>query len=261
MSAAPKPASPVRRQPNPEIRAAAQAYNARYGLPPIIEDHYVPVDDVAARTVADAYDVLPAVDDHPDVVLAYRAFAREVKQQWWYAKVELGVTFEPWEKPGQPYLDSQQMMDDLRHNNHLYFFTGGEPHPILSTPDHDIGFTPNDQFRAVHDVFGHAAEGYGFGPRGEHAAWIAHSQMFTPTAQRAMTTETWGQNAWFNYGPHTYDANGSPLDIPASEKPFATQKVALLPVAFCDWRSAVRRGEKGGVTHHSSATGDCRTAA
>lgn len=33
----------------------------------------------------------------------------------------------------------------------------------------------NDKFRAIHDLFGHAGEGYGFGPRGEENTWIKHS--------------------------------------------------------------------------------------
>jgi hypothetical protein len=44
-----------------------------------------------------------------------------------------------------------------------------------------------------------------------------------------MTTETRGQNSWVNFGRHNYDAEGNDLHIPATEKPYATQKVDLLP--------------------------------
>lgn len=229
-------AAPRRRAPNAAIRAATQAYNRLQGLPPLAEDHYVRVDETVACAIADAYDRLPDVDrDDPAVAIAYDAFRSEIAAQWHFASNDLGFRFEAWVRPGQPYADSQQMTDDLRRNRRLFFFTGGEPHPYLGVVDPATGLTPNDQFRAVHDFFGHAAEGYGFGPRGEENAWLKHSQMFTAAAQRAMTTETRGQNAWVNFGRHNYDALGRPLRIPPAGRPYAKQKVALLPLADCDW--------------------------
>lgn len=80
------------------------------------------------------------------------------------------------------------------------------------------------------------AEGYGFGPRGEENAWLTHSQMFSPVAQKAMTTETRGQSAWVNFGGHNYDADGRHRHTPLANRPYATQKAALLPDACCDWQ-------------------------
>jgi hypothetical protein len=57
----------------------------------------------------------------------------------------------------------------------------------------------NDIFRAVHDFFGHAELGNGFGAIGEENAWRCHSTMFSPAALRALTTETKGQNSWVNF--------------------------------------------------------------
>lgn len=59
----------------------------------------------------------------------------------------------------------------------------------------------NDRFRAVHDVFGHAAIGRGFSRNGEEAAYRSHVQMFPPAAHAALATETRGQNSYLNYGP------------------------------------------------------------
>jgi hypothetical protein len=71
-------------------------------------------------------------------------------------------------------------------------------------------------FRAVHDVFGHAATGRAFDPHGEEAAFRSHYAMFSPQARPAMATETRGQNSVNNFG-----------GLPKGE--FAEQKVVTLP--------------------------------
>ncbi|MBC7599210.1 MAG: hypothetical protein H7238_09345 [Polaromonas sp.] len=60
---------------------------------------------------------------------------------------------------------------------------------------------------------------------GEENAWRSHASMYSPLAQRAMTTETRGQNSWVNYGPKAdfnRTANGG-------DTVYADQKVGLLP--------------------------------
>ena len=54
----------------------------------------------------------------------------------------------------------------------------------------------NDQFRAVHDFFGHVATGRDFSRHGEEAAWRLHSQMVSPEARPALTAELRAQNAY-----------------------------------------------------------------
>lgn len=230
-----------RRAPNLMVRAGAQVYVRAQGWPAIIENQYVAVNEHVARAIADAYDALPDVETmNPLVTRAYSAFLAEIQAQFAYATAKMGFCCDAWEHPGQPYRDSQDMMDDLRDNDHLFIFTGGEPHPFLKITDPESGFTANEQFRFIHDLFGHSAEGYGFGPIGEENAWITHSQMFSADAQLAMTTETRGQSAWVNFGRHNYDAHGRHRNIPLADRPYATQKAALLPAMFCDWRSAWR---------------------
>lgn len=61
----------------------------------------------------------------------------------------------------------------------------------------------NDQFRAVHDVFGHLSTGRGFSRHGEEATFQAHRQLFPPEAHAALASETRGQNSFattFNPG-------------------------------------------------------------
>jgi hypothetical protein len=226
------------RQPNEAVRRIADDYNAQSGQGPIEHGHYVPLSESLAQRIAKAYDEMPEVSRSPETIKAYEALAKEVGDQWDFAVKNLGITFEPWIKEGQPYANSREMVADVRNNKHLYFFQGGDPHPFLGKVDPKTGFNSNDKLRAVHDLFGHAAEDYQFGPRGEENAWIKHSQMFSPEAQRALSTETRGPNSWVNFGAQNYE-NGVNKNIPAKDRPFAAQKMALLPKELTDWRSAL----------------------
>jgi GNAT superfamily N-acetyltransferase len=227
----------------PAAQAIADAYNARLGLPPV-QHGYVAVDEARAGTIADAYDALPLHDeDNPAVQTAYEALATEIQAQWDHITAS-GIEMVPWTKDGQPYRTSKEMADDVRVNQRLYFFTGGDPNRFMAKADQN-GLTINDKFRAVHDFFGHAAGGYGFGARGEENAWVSHSQMLSPQARRALTTETRGQNSWVNFGRQNYHADGTYKYIPPGDRPFATQKAALLPdhYALLPWETVLKWDE------------------
>jgi hypothetical protein len=227
----PAPGTQGRPDAVPRAHEVANAYNAAHGFPPVVHE-YVTVDEPRAGAIADAYDALPANDSaNPEVAAAYGALATEIQAQWDHIRAS-GVTFEPWTKAGQPYATSKEMAADVKLNQHMYFFTGGEPHPLLGARDPVDGLSMNDKFRAVHDYFGHAAGGYGFGARGEENAWRSHSQMLSWPARRALTTETRGQNSWVNFGRQNYNADGSYKNLPPQDRPYATQKVALLPDIF-----------------------------
>ena len=90
-------------------------------------------------------------------------------------------------------------------------------------------------------MFGHATEGYGFGPRGEESAWLKHSQMFSKEAQKAMTTETRGQNSRVNYNYNNFTAGGKNRRINPADRPYAEQKVALLPDEFIQYNNKLER--------------------
>jgi hypothetical protein len=108
------------------------------------------------------------------------------------------------------------MMADVAQNRRLKVFATPDDsfHPYM-TPDQ------NNKFRAVHDLLAHAGEGHQFGPRGEENAYRVHMSTLSPDAQRALATETRGQNSWVNYGPNE--------SLPAPQRPFAEQKAALWP--------------------------------
>ncbi len=129
------------------------------------------------------------------------------------------------------------MLEDVRKNNHLYFYPTdlgfGSPanksnkHPLLEpTKEKADGhnLVANDVFRIVHDYFGHAKEGNSFGPKGEEAAWQNHMPMYSPEAQKALTTETRGQNSWVNFGPKGQENRQNPQNTQ-----YAEQKAGILP--------------------------------
>jgi hypothetical protein len=87
-------------------------------------------------------------------------------------------------------------------------------------PHHIFSDQENDRFRAVHDVFGHAATGRGFSRHGEEAAFLSHRQMFSKRALPALASETRGQNSYLNYGPGGFpEQETKPIGLP----PFASR--------------------------------------
>jgi hypothetical protein len=128
---------------------------------------------------------------------AYGELMRETRQQ--FDAMPLRMSYHQHGEGNYP--NSKAMAEDVRNNGHLYVFQGGEPHEFLHEVDPRTGLSANDMFRAVHDYFGHAVHGTSFGPHGEEQAWAAHSGLFSPLAQAALSSETRGQNSFVNYTP------------------------------------------------------------
>ena len=212
--------------PNDEVKDIANGYCAQYGLPAPNHSVYVDVDQQRAGRIADGYDALPKDDSkNPGVAAAYKALAKECQQQFRWAQAR-GMKFSP--AQGDPYDGNVfEVVADIRNNHHLEFYKGGKPNIFMSEKDDKTGWPFNWLFRAVHDYYGHSAIGADFGPVGETNAWVQHMQMFTPTAQKALTTETLGQNNWTNFGRQNYDKDGNYKNIPPSARPFADQKTAI----------------------------------
>lgn len=223
-----EPNKPKRNEPNEDVRRIADEYSKERveGYKPYSD---YPVHDKAfAKEVADAYEMLKHDPASPEVQKAYKAFKDESLSQYDYF-VERGYKLEPWTKEGQPYKNSREMAEDVRQNKHLFYFMGGDipkDHPLAEKiPGREI--TYNDAFRAVHDLVTHAKEGYGFGARGEEAAARAHASMFSPEAQKALFTETRGQNSWVNFGKYGEQNRKNPAGTI-----YAEQKAAILPDRF-----------------------------
>lgn len=195
----------------PELAQAAQQYAAGVNRRPLhmpISYGGVVTTPEMQESLARAYHSLPDYD--PAAERSFGAMRDETKQQFDYMtrarrQGGLGIDVETTDK--DPYSGAAGMFHDLFNDRRMKVLstrsTGS--HPFFSDDE-------NDMFRAVHDVFGHAATGRGFDRHGEEAAFQAHSRMFSPLARRAMATETRGQNAALITGGR-----------------FAVQKVAVLP--------------------------------
>lgn len=231
----------VERMLTPEARTQPPEYLQQ-------QKAFTPTQTRIQSRIAALYEALPVDDSaNPEVVQAYRNLVTEVVAQY-RAMLATGIKIEMGSE--NPYATSSDMIDDVERGRLWIYKT--EPgsygsdamlnaanHPMLAPTEFtDLNGEPmlaNDVFRAVHDYVAHAAFGFSFGPLGEEAAWKAHlSTLRDPLARRALTTETRGQNSWVNYRPEMV-RNGMPIKkgepgyIAPQDRPFATQKFALLP--------------------------------
>ena len=228
------------------IRQVAQDYHKIMGYSdPEFKPAMVFNDEIGAAA-ADIFEQLPMFDDN--AIPYYKKFIQETNMQY-QVLLDAGMEFEVVD--GDPYTPNraghQQMIADMENGKLKVLATeagfGDEAtsklNPMLAESKYtDVNgrvMLENDVFRAVHDTFGHGMRGNTFGPIGEYNAWLAHKEMYSPDARRVMTTETLGQNTFTNYGPHMRDANGNLLGksdagyIKPADRPFASQKVALMP--------------------------------
>jgi hypothetical protein len=144
------------------------------------------------QRIALAYAAAPVVD--PCALPAYRRLREELRRQFDVLtrprpRRGLGIQVEVWAR--DPYLHAAEMTADLRDNGRIRVYSTaacGNHHPFFSDEE-------NDQFRAVHDVFGHALTGSAFDCAGEEAAWRAHRRLLSPLAGVALATETLGQTS------------------------------------------------------------------
>lgn len=222
---------------NQEIRDIADLYAGRK------LNHNLPVAEVdqnRAKNIANAYHVMEHTPNHPETQKSYGALVDETKKQFHHLQNH-GFRFSKITPDMEnPYKTSKDLFKDISDNKHVWYFPtesgfgsgdSYKDHPLLQkfNDKHGNEIVANDAFRIVHDVFGHAKEGHGFGPKGEENAWQHHMQMFSPDAQKALTSETRGQNSWVNFGPHGENNRANP-----AKTIYADQKAGLLP----DWAMA-----------------------
>lgn len=198
------PAQAVRQAAREQLAPAKTAYMTGKGLDDLKIDFDAVEVSPMAGDMADVYNRAVSSPNDPEVQAAYRSLVDESREQFRVMEEELGIKVEfvkedPYNvigKDGQPVPSSKAMMEDVVNNKRLQIRDSADdfatnPHPLFTVEE-------NNLFRAVHDFFGHAGSGRGFDAAGEEAAWLSHSQMFSPLARRAMTTETRGQNSYYN---------------------------------------------------------------
>ena len=243
-------------EPNPETADISKSYlldkATELGVDQYSDVRFVNrLDENNSKMIADAYDNLIEDPKNAEVKSAYQALANETILQH-EAILNKGYDVEIWDGKGEPYKNSAEMISDVRDNKHMYIFGTeagfgeGEITPekrsenamLAKTQYKDVNgktLLVNDLFRFVHDFFGHTELGNGFGPIGEENAWLNHSRMYSPEARKAMTTETRGQNSWVNFNKNLRREDGSIPKrgdndyTPLSERPFADQKMGILP--------------------------------
>ena len=215
----------------PDKRKVAQ----RAGFPKLAD---VKINPEHGRIIADAYDNMKHEPNNPEVKEAYGALIKETMQQY-DDLLKGGLKVTKVTDESNAYKNSAEMHRDVLENNHLNYFPteagygGGnekKDHPMLQpTKYKDPEGKPmlaNDVFRVVHDVNGHVrGEPSGFGPRGEQQAYLTHKQMYSHTANKALFTETAGQNNWVNFNRRSGEKNRK--DPRNTE--YAEQKAGLLP--------------------------------
>lgn len=201
---------------NPEMRGYYEQHGKDLGMRPptrVIDTERMNLEDTG-RAMADEYARKPVTPadlsptDLADTQRVYGQMAKETGAQYEYltkpvSKGGMGVTVEVVQRADNPYAnpetgatDYAKMYADIKQNRHLFVdaTSADESHPFL-TPEQ------NNQFRAVHDAFGHSLAGNEFGAHGEEVAYQHHSQMYSPEARRALAMETRYQNSALNYSP------------------------------------------------------------
>lgn len=201
---------------DPHAAAIAANYRASMGLPePNFGDRdltEIPADLGRARRVASmALLDLSRRTKKGGLVpietrVAYNDLIRQVGMQL-HAMKEAGIHVEYLTKQdiidrgldpegANPYATATDQRNDVVRNHRLMIASlvdyPASYHPIL---DSSQGGT-YDQFRAVHDYFGHVASGAGFDRHGEFQAWLHHTSMFTGEGRRAASSELHIENSF-----------------------------------------------------------------
>ncbi|MFF1701250.1 hypothetical protein [Streptomyces sp. NPDC058252] len=209
--------------PVASVVEGARRFAARHGL--TTRDHWdysrVVVAPEAVAKVGAAYMALPFMTN--DAPRAWKAMAEETARQFEFLTAPesaggMGITVTV--EDADPYDTSapggtRAFFDDVANGRMRVMSTAVTGSHFMFSDD------VNDMFRAVHDVFGHAGTGRGVDRHGEEAAFRRHSLMFSRLAQRALATETRGQN-------HAMIAAGGE---------FQDQKIAVLPHWARDFRT------------------------
>jgi hypothetical protein len=229
------------------LRKSLKALTAEYERLTKADRPIVKLNPEHGKMIADAYHNMKHDPSHPEVKASYDALINETKQQY-KDLLASGLKISKIQpEMDNPYPTSKHLHADMTNNNHMWYYPtslgfGSEDsiphdHPMLQeTEFKDPEGKPmlaNDVFRVVHDSI-HNRLKNGFGPKGEHESFLEHKKTYSPLAQKALATETMGQNNYVNFSSQIGHLN--------REKPgsaYAPQKAGLMSdeIINKDWHS------------------------
>lgn len=164
-----------------------------------------------SEMMAEAYEKVKHQPRAQKIKKAYDAMVKETVDQYDFLRSK-GLQVERFEGEGEPYANSNEMLADIRDNNHLYFLPNEEAFGTGNVPKGNIALQPSGRklddgyemtnsevFRVVHDYFGHGILGNQFGAIGEENAALQHLDMYSDEAAPAVIYQTRGQNSWVNF--------------------------------------------------------------
>jgi len=167
--------------------------------------------DEYAKLVADAYEAAPEYDEK--ILPSYRALIDHAVNKLYPQILGKGIDVQFVEN--NPYMDRDQMADDVKSNGVLKISKLFNDHPVFTEEE-------NLKFRAVHDYYTHIVCNQDFGLKGELKAYNTHARLAPPAALPALFTEVVGQACYAIDRGHV-DENGD--FVPE----FGDQKIAELP--------------------------------
>jgi hypothetical protein len=142
-----------------------------------IADCFISSRNVASPLVAHAYRQLETQTD--------RQFAALTDPRGRYRIAVVGT------RNITPYADAGELTAAVLNSRTLEVTTSAadRAHPLLGG---EVGGAYY-RFRAVHDLLGHVATGYGFDRDGEYSAWLLQRSLYTGLARWAAATELHGE--------------------------------------------------------------------
>jgi hypothetical protein len=229
------------------LRKSLKALTAEYERLTKADKPIVKLNPEHGKMIADAYHNMKHDPSHPEVKASYDALINETKQQY-KDLLASGLKISKIQpNMDNPYPTSKHLHADMTNNNHMWYYPtslgfGSEDsiphdHPMLQeTEFKDPEGKPmlaNDVFRVVHDSV-HNKLKNGFGPKGEHESFLEHKKTYSPLAQKALATETMGQNNYVNFSSQIGHLNRAK---PGSA--YAPQKAGLMSdeIINKDWHS------------------------
>ena len=150
------------------------------------------VDPAETQAVAEGF-ISARTRVSPLVALAYEQLERQTDRQFAaltdprgpYRVTVVGTGV------ATPYRDAGELIASVLATRTLEVTSSAadRAHPLLSG---EMGGAYH-RFRAVHDLIGHVATGYGFDRDGEYSAWLVQRDLYTGLARWAAATELHGE--------------------------------------------------------------------